>query len=236
MSRLLDDPSISYKVRQILYGNKAINWESSSFDITAKVVCATCNNGWMSQLENDEARPAMQDMILSDNPVSLSPKRVQSIARFAFKTAVILNHCDSHRNPFFTSFARRRFATTLEIPDGVQVWLAAFKGRSLGDSTLKSRYAESYPDAMNRFEMFTLTFSVGYLVFQLLATKWSDPLWAGRLSSPTYTQDRASYRISIPIWPHGRGTVSWPPPRLLTMKSIWRFCDRLEHADLGFSQ
>jgi hypothetical protein len=46
----------------------------TSLDLTAKVVCEQCNNGWMNDLENNEAKPALTDMIRYGNPVSLLPR------------------------------------------------------------------------------------------------------------------------------------------------------------------
>src|ERR1700760_4060155 len=58
-------------------------WESNSVNVKAHVVCETCNNGWMSDLESQHAKPAMQELILSDKPVNLTAERIRSIAIFA---------------------------------------------------------------------------------------------------------------------------------------------------------
>jgi hypothetical protein len=38
---------------------KVSSWPASTINWTAKVVCEPCNNGWMSDLENDVAKPAL---------------------------------------------------------------------------------------------------------------------------------------------------------------------------------
>lgn len=99
-------------------------WEAGSMDHTAKVVCVPCNTGWMSDLESRHAKPAMKQMILSDNPTYLTTEQLVSIAICAFKTAVIGDHTERGKLPFFPAQARRRFANTLRIPLGFQVWVA----------------------------------------------------------------------------------------------------------------
>jgi hypothetical protein len=67
-------------------------WRKRKLDAKLPVVCEPCNNGWMSDLENKDAKPAIKDLIVSDKIVKLSPERLKSIARFAFKTAVVADH------------------------------------------------------------------------------------------------------------------------------------------------
>ena len=38
-------------------------WESREMNAKAKVVCENCNNGWMSDLESERAKPAMRDLL-----------------------------------------------------------------------------------------------------------------------------------------------------------------------------
>ena len=52
------------------------------------------------------------------------------LAQFAFEKAVIADHMHlKAEDPFFTSMDRNRFRESFDIPDGVQMWLAAFCGR-----------------------------------------------------------------------------------------------------------
>src|SRR4051812_3925000 len=60
-----------------------------TLDRKIPVVCADCNNKWMSRLENEHAKPALSDLILQDKPIFLSPESLRSIALFAFKSMVV---------------------------------------------------------------------------------------------------------------------------------------------------
>src|SRR5437879_9065718 len=74
-------------------------WTRPGLDMKPKAVCRECNNGWMSKLENS-AKPAMADMIVNGTRASLDSSKIELIARFAFKTAVIADSTAKGRNPF----------------------------------------------------------------------------------------------------------------------------------------
>ena len=128
MGRLLGKTGYAFRQKDA-DGNVVKQWTRTNLDMKVPVVCVPCNTGWMSRLEDKKAKPAMADMILHGKETSLSSEHIKSIATFAFKQAVIADSAlPSGRNPhpFFTTSARRRFAASLAIPNGVQMWLAAF--------------------------------------------------------------------------------------------------------------
>jgi hypothetical protein len=61
-------------------------FEYKRLDHRAKVVCLSCNNGWMNDLEN-RARPTLKEMI-SGSGVSLTPDEQRDVATWAAKTAM----------------------------------------------------------------------------------------------------------------------------------------------------
>ena len=119
-------------------GTVVRRWSATTINLKAPVVCGPCNNGWMSDLENDHAKPVMQDMILHGAPRMLQPSDIASIAAFAFKTTVVTDHMHPRRKPFFSSATRYRFAASLAIPDGVQMWIGAFSGVHLRSGSIES--------------------------------------------------------------------------------------------------
>jgi hypothetical protein len=75
-------------------GEVVKQWPMSGIDLTAKVVCKACNEGWMSNLEQRHAMPAMTDLIIGKTELISLQLRTDAIASFAFKTAVILDHAE----------------------------------------------------------------------------------------------------------------------------------------------
>src|SRR5712671_523545 len=59
--------------------DNVISWRTKGLNATAKVVCKTCNGGWMSDLES-ASKLILEDMIVNCKPVTLSPKETVTIA------------------------------------------------------------------------------------------------------------------------------------------------------------
>ena len=62
-----------YQIKEEGQKGKLIRtWKDKKFNLTAKLVCTKCNNEWMSDLENEQAKPVMQCMISQGKRISLS--------------------------------------------------------------------------------------------------------------------------------------------------------------------
>jgi hypothetical protein len=150
-------------------------WQTIGINQTARIVCESCNNHWMSDLETEEAKPAMSDMIRYGGAVSLLSRGMASITAWAFKMTVIANFVGLLKNePYFSNSERYRFATTLKVPSGVQMWLFALNtpGRVTGKfNSLVGRYRSM----RFGFELYIATFAIGYLGVQVLASRWMNP-------------------------------------------------------------
>ena len=198
------------------------------------VVCRTCNNGWMSNLEEKHAKPAMADLIVSDKTVLLGPERLKSIANFAFKSAVIADHARvpdpilEARPPFFTTQARYAFRRSLAIPGAVQMWLAAFEESRYG--IFRAIYYPSPADVEPGFEIFVLTFGAGFLLFQVVAARW---LRAGLPNLRVgVTQGEGWDKVSVPFSPPTGCSVSWPPVGRLNLAQAFKFAARWMGTDI----
>jgi len=205
-------------------------WETSSVDLTVKIVCEPCNNGWMSDLEAQHAKPAMQDMILSDRPVLLSAERIYSISVFAFKTAVIGYHMERKISPSFPAsvFSRshlRRFATSLRIPAGVQVWIGCIGTDDPRHGLFRMRYAKTPPGFVNGFKLYACTFGIGRFVLQLVATEWTKGSLRRRMV-PNVGQNPIWNSMAIPVWPTLGQAVQWPPSQQMRDDTVNGFSDR----------
>ena len=106
----------------------------AKLDWKAKVVCETCNSTWMSEIESQHAKPSMSDLISGKLDIPIDLPRAASIAVFAFKSVVVVDHMARGRMPFFSQFARYAFARTHTIPANVNMWLAGFLPMGTGVS------------------------------------------------------------------------------------------------------
>lgn len=224
-------PSRGFTITRLDEEGKANQWTSPSLNMKGKVVCGTCNNGWMSELEQHHAKPAMKDLILDNKAALLSPDRLKSIAYFAFKSAVIADCLMPERDPFFPAATRHRFASSLEIPRNVQMWLAAFKEGRQG--FFRAVYHNTPTDLKRGFELYTHTFGAGYFIFQLVASRWMGT----RISSshrPAVTQGKGWNKFSIPFWPLSGESIFWPPNKQFSTRWAHRFANRWQDTNVPY--
>ena len=113
-----------YTVKRRRPTGEVVEWKSIGLNHVAAVVCGKCNNEWMSNLET-EARPILSPVIKYGAPLSFLPAGLVILAAFAFKNAIISDHTYRERKPFFPVSDRVRFMKSLEIPSGVQMWIAS---------------------------------------------------------------------------------------------------------------
>jgi hypothetical protein len=192
-------------------------WNSPKLNWKAKVVCGNCNNGWMSDLENNLAKPAMKDLISGkwlDFPIN--QLRANQIASFAFKTSVILDHLADGRPRFFSSAARRVFRSSLRIPDNIMMWFAGYLP-SGGGGVFSNYYALAAP---HKIELYVCSFRAGHFAFQVVAFNMPRSIAA----VPTQT---AFNDLAVPFWPKIIQDFTWPPATVLyTLKEFEEFANR----------
>ena len=66
------------------------SWPEAVFQHKAKIVCADCNNGWMSDIETN-AQPILKNLILTHDSAVLDKQAQQKVAVWAQKTVLVLN-------------------------------------------------------------------------------------------------------------------------------------------------
>jgi hypothetical protein len=188
-------------IKRDLEGNIARTWNKDEIDVTAHVVCKTCNEGWMSHLESQHAKTALTDLIIGNKDLIVSHVQAQAIARFAFKTAVVVDHMKRDGKLFFPRAARHHFAKSLKIPRTVRIWFAGYLPMNSGN-LLPFWYEDSFPDG-HYLKLYVCTYAVGHFVFQLVAAEVKDILEFSPKESFEY--------LSIPLWPNMPSGIKWPP-------------------------
>lgn len=131
-------------------------YEVPELDVAVRAVCAACNNGWMSSLET-AVRPALEPMILGRFPVHLTPTTQALLARWAFKTALMV---DLYKPPSARDYSAREYhmlrdrnlfsVATRSSDPIVMVWTAAYDGRGASYSSRSSAFPFSTPPSYTR--------------------------------------------------------------------------------------
>ena len=102
------------------------SWTSRRLDGAVKRVCAECNNGWMSELEESVARflPTM----VRGNERTYYDDGQRRLAAWATKTALMLELANpdfERRRPLEDAFFHAMERTRTEPPTRTQVWVGA---------------------------------------------------------------------------------------------------------------
>jgi hypothetical protein len=90
-----------------------------------RIVCGTCNSGWMSQLQ-EQAKPLLIQLIAGNWP-NLSPHDQRVLAAWATMFTMVVEFADL--NTLVTPFSQRdEFRQTRVPPKGWAVWIGRFDG------------------------------------------------------------------------------------------------------------
>ena len=172
-----------------------------------RVVCQTCNNGWMSELET-AARPVLTPLI-AGSPCTVTEEAAQVIARWIAMKVMVAEH-NLRGDAVSTAGQRESFRSTLAIPLDFRIWV----GRCGVDGwqTAYWRHASTVslsPDIRpeHRFKnLHSVTFGIGQLLVFVLHTTVSGLDLGVNLSQNG---------MMVPIWPYG-GPIAWPSTKVLT--------------------
>ncbi len=214
-----------YTVQRKRPTGELIEWKTIGLNHVATVVCGKCNNGWMSDLEA-EAQPMLSPIIKFGVPISFLPAGIAILAAFAFKSAIISDHTYRERKPFFPVSDRVRFMKTLQIPDGVQMWIAS-SGSDQFNGVFHSFTFEvgSHQGPLHSAKFFSFTWSAGYLVLQVLAPRWRKNRRRYK-TLPILTPDEKWDPASIRFWPNDGRPITWDPASDLSGNSLDVFKNR----------
>jgi hypothetical protein len=191
-------------VRQTLGTGKEVTY---SGDFKLKGVCSTCNNGWMSELET-EVKPILGP-IVQDLSIQLDLEDQKKLARWAFKTAIVLEGTkERSMKRYFASGLGPALKTSGDIQGRTMIWI----GRS-SESGLYARAADVRYDLDGQnssAEATVTTMVVGHVVLQVVSAVFPPEKDAELVRIPLYVEDWE--QILAKIWPSSR-IFTWPPPQ-----------------------
>ena len=171
----------------------------------------------MNDIENQHAKPIMTDLIVGKTNIPIRQSGARSIALFAFKTAVILDHSQRGRQPFFSRRVRYAFREHLDIPRTLQMWMAGYAPRARAD--IHTSYHQGALSPTNPLELYVCTYAIGHFVFQLVARK--------QIGSTAFSPRSGFEDIAVPLWPRVHPGFVWPATNVLrTVKEFDAFSMR----------
>lgn len=140
-------------------------------DQTIKVVCGTCNNGWMSLLQS-RAMPLLLPMI-QDKAYALTAEAQQILAAWAVMFSIIAERRGAIRplaeDGCIPMTERRHFKDTQKPSGNWFVWIGRYRGTALRQSLEIGSMPIEFRNK-SRFHVVQTTFVVGSCVFQTFLT------------------------------------------------------------------
>jgi hypothetical protein len=192
-------------------GEPIVQRKRGLFTRRLKIVCSTCNEGWMSGIE-EAAKPLLVKMFGSPSQISLSADDQLALARWAFKTAVVARYVTDRST--FPAAHRREFGETHNPPQNAQIWIGAASvpnTPTYGELLAETKYqpveltapgpdgsATVAPAYRSELRLYNVVFVVmGYVADAPLAR--IEP--SGALGMALTA-----------LWPAAGQDISWPPP------------------------
>lgn len=200
---------------------KVTHWKTrDGIDWKVRVVCGDCNNGWMSDLENDHAKPVLTPLISGDaTKMEITQQVARSIALWIFKTAVVLDQAQHRPYPWFPKHVREQFRTEKKMHSSIQMWICGVEGgRRHINFALQVRSHEdhdTYP-----VSSYVCAGGIGNFAFQMCSLK------PKQMDNQLYPHPEFDH-LAVPIWPGMHSGVSWPfADNLQGEEELTRFLNR----------
>jgi hypothetical protein len=221
--------SSGYNLHRYTEAGLVKKWRKAKLDEKAFAACRECNNGWMGDIET-EMKAAFSHIIRDGVKVSLLPSGLALLAAFAFKCAVVADYINpADGTLFYTSHTRHKFRASLQIPNGVQMWLWAFQRVYVNSGVFNSYYLKPRPvsGTLDDVNFHVFTFLAGCLGFQVVSSKWTDVRQSGQ-KPPLLCPESIWESAAVRFWPLDGLPVSFPPRHCLSNNSLEAFINRFQ--------
>lgn len=167
--------------------------------LTVRSVCADCNNGWMSRLE-EQAKPYLLTMIRGHGRTYYEHGQAL-IATWLVKTALVAG---SKFTPLLPAEIYRQLYDDLQPSDNTIVWLARTPYEEMHYTDfrpIRTHPDESPPPATPN--SYSALLAVGQLAGFVVS-------WLDAVPSTATTEENFGPAL-VQAWPRPDGTATWPP-------------------------
>lgn len=204
------------------------SWSVRRPTLTVRAVCNSCNNGWMSDLENQVK--SLLEPLVHGRLGLLSLERQSVLALWATKTAMVLEGLDAPEYRGYAQHERESLRTVSAIPRRTAIWLAASATEPIFLST-KTRHKANENDGDVIGISTTMMF--GLVGLQVLTIKVPETV-TPQVSVAAKARNGAWSDLTAQIWPVMHNSVEWPPRALLNGEpQINLFADRFSTTGLS---
>ena len=221
---------LGYVHPTLLFLGKTRGWRSDKpATHKLRVVCETCNNGWMSDIE-DAAKPILTPLVLGQ-PSHLDVNQQQVVATWAFSRAIIGEQLSPDLKGIPADHRQWLFEHH-EPPPQVRVFAAATdglwwlpgEGQGRGNVHFSGKKMLSNKDQTHISPSLVAGALVGYaatiLVRHLALQVVANILDGGALAYPA---DLAPFLTEV--WPTTTIPMTWPPATVMSRQEVEHLID-----------
>ena len=175
---------------------------------TINTVCHTCNNTWMSRLEEKNI-PAVGDM-LENKPIVIDAGRQRLLMEWSVKTAIVMDSIkDRHGDKkFYTRDECTAMRLSQEVPKGTRIWIGALTESHLG--AFGTDFTILGSDRTRIGTGTANTIVVGHFAVQVV-TMHMKPEYAAYDIPEVQPKPSDWDNTLIQLYPKVRKNVNWPP-------------------------
>lgn len=186
--------------------------QKGSAALRIRTVCETCNNGWMSRLEQDTI-PILRPLLL-DLSIPLPSEQQTVLAAWVMKTGMVLDSIYTHTH-FYQKNERTDLRENSVVPSATVIWIGRFFGNGK-HAGLSDFSMDCAPDTkVANGCVITLIF--GRVVFQILSVRPRPDYKERQLHAP-FRRGRWN-ELLTQIWPNTQDRITWPPALSFTLYS-----------------
>lgn len=191
---------------------KKLSFYLAKPEIKVGVVCKSCNNTWMSNLETDN-KPVIQAMV-NDNPCSLTTEEQAVLSRWTVMKAMVVDAINSQRPLFYGSSEREQLRTLSTIPAGTLIWLGRLSAKAfhVGGTDVWGDIDKT-PKA---FHGCVTNIVMGHLVIQIFTGHAPSQLLPNGKLFVNCRPGKWETNL-LDVWPT-TADLHWPPPISLTLE------------------
>jgi hypothetical protein len=184
------------------------SWRVVGTGLTVRFVCAPCNNGWMSELEN-RVKPIVL-RLLDNAGTNLTVEEQTTLASWSVKNAMVFEALRIEQPWFFSAGERNAFRESLSPPARTNVWIAKCVEQA-GVYSCATNLSGTVEGSSTRMEAYVTTMGFGALGIQVVGGKL--PAEVPLATTVTVDQTPGPWDdATVRIWPGPRQVVNWPPP------------------------
>jgi hypothetical protein len=195
----------------------------STKSVKLRVVCETCNNGWMSTIDN-EAKSVLSFLILGQ-PAIVTLNSAKLIARWACMKMMVAEHSQP-LDVCTPQYERDHLRNNREPPPNWKIWIARHDGVSWRANYVRHSGTFTFPPEVpqvkegGRFANNTHAVTIG--IGQLLIHAISSAARGVDLDIP-----REFMRHMCRVWPADAGFM-WPPGAMLSALGVAQLAHALD--------